>query len=68
MIFTHIKYDEKTSERVLHRYLYCIEKLGATEWKSNFKGDFSQIFLEIEKELDTKMRSNPFFNKFKKEF
>lgn len=38
-------------EDILYRYLYCLEKLGCTEVKKNFKDDFSAKFNEFDEAL-----------------
>jgi tetratricopeptide (TPR) repeat protein len=40
---------DKTENDALFRFLYCLEKLGVTELKSNFEGDFEKEFEKIEK-------------------
>jgi hypothetical protein len=40
-----------TTEQLIARYLYCLEQLGAPEWKSQFKGDFAEAFKQLDAEL-----------------
>lgn len=49
-------YNKNLYEKALNRYLYCLEKLGVTNIKNNFDGDFSKIFSEIEKEKEKAMK------------
>ena len=36
---------------LLARYLYCLEKLGVPEWKSEFEGDFAAAFRQLDSSL-----------------
>ncbi|MFC1597523.1 hypothetical protein ACFL5Q_06260 [Planctomycetota bacterium] len=40
-----------TREELLIRFLYCLEKLGAPQWKRSFKGDFAAEFEKLDREL-----------------
>jgi len=40
-----------TTEQLITRYLYCLEQLGAPQWKSQFKGDFTEAFKQLDTEL-----------------
>ncbi len=40
-----------TTEQLITRYLYCLEQLGAPQWKSQFKGDFTEAFNQLDTEL-----------------
>ena len=40
-----------TTEQLIARFLYCLEQLGAPEWKSQFKGDFAVAFKNLDAEL-----------------
>lgn len=62
--FTYEK-DEKLKERSLHRYLYTLEKLGAGQWKENFKGDFNKIFKKIDTEKKKAMETSKAYKTFK---
>ena len=53
-------YDKK-DENSLYKYLYCIEKLGVTTLKDNFKGDFDKEFKKIEKAKEKEMTSNSMY-------
>ena len=46
-----LKSDETKTEEKLTRYLYCLEKLGVTDLKGNFKGDYAAAFARLDKEL-----------------
>ena len=56
MFWLSASYDEKHHEKALNRYLYCLEKLGVTNIKTNFEGDFSKIFSELEKEKEAAIK------------
>lgn len=53
--------DEKLQEKSMYNFLYCLEKLGVKDLKSNFKGNFDKIFKDIEKEKDKEMKSNKIY-------
>lgn len=59
--FTYNKADEKS----LFRFLYCLEKLGVTTIKSNFKGDFDKEFKKIDQEKEKEMKDSPIYKSFK---
>ncbi len=40
-----------TTEQLIARYLYCLEQLGVPQWKSQFKGDFTEAFKLLDAEL-----------------
>ncbi len=42
---------ELDGKDVLVRFLYCLEKLGVPEWKSEFEGDFAPAFSQLEASL-----------------
>jgi hypothetical protein len=46
-----LKATDLTVEQKLTRYLYCLEKLGVTDLKKNFKDDFSAAFARLDREL-----------------
>ena len=58
-------FDKNNSQKSIHNFLYCLDKLGDTEIKSNFKGDFETIFKAIDKEKQTRMESNPMYQAMK---
>lgn len=58
-------YGKEDNDVSLHRYLYCLDKLGVKNLKSNFKGDFQKIFKEIDKEKEKEMKNNDFYKSFK---
>lgn len=59
-------FDNENSEKSINNFLYCLEKLGNTELKSNFKGDFKKIFKQIEKEKQSKMEKSSIYKSMKK--
>ena len=40
-----------TKDDVLARFLYCLEKLGVPQWKSEFEGDFTASFRTLDAAL-----------------
>lgn len=42
----------------IHYFLYCLDKLGNTEIKTNFKGDFDKIFKKLDAERAKQMKSS----------
>lgn len=60
--FTYTK-DNKSS---LYMLLYCLEKMGVKDLKVNFKGDFENEFLNIEKRKKQEMEENGFYKAFAK--
>lgn len=45
-----------TTDQVIARYLYCLERLGVPEWKSQFQGDFAARFAELDAALEKHRR------------
>jgi tetratricopeptide (TPR) repeat protein len=58
-------FDKKNMQKSINNYLYCLDKLGEKELKSNFKGDFDKIFKSIEKNKEKEMKSNSFYKSMK---
>jgi hypothetical protein len=59
-------FNKDKQGEALHHYLYCLEKLGVKDLKANFKGDFNEIFVDIEKEKDKEMKENKIYKSFEK--
>lgn len=57
--------DEKMQEKSMNNFLYCLEKLGVKDLKSNFNGNFDKIFKDIENEKDNEMKSNSLYKSMK---
>lgn len=53
------------NEKALIKFLYCMEKLGVTNLKENFKGDFVEEFKKLEAEKDTEMKNSAIYKAFK---
>jgi tetratricopeptide (TPR) repeat protein len=49
--FSGDKITAHSQEDIIARFLYCLEKLGVTELKQNFKGNFPKTFKKFDKEL-----------------
>lgn len=54
-------FDKDDSQESLNNYLYCLDKLGEKELKSNFKGNYDKIFESIDKTKERKMKSSSFY-------
>lgn len=59
---TGTKNEEKN---LIYKYLYCLEKLGVTDLKENFKGDFKKEFKKIEAEKEKEMKNSIIYKAFK---
>lgn len=51
-------HNKSSFEKSLHYFLYCLDKLGENEIKSNFKGDFKKIFKSIDEKRDDEMKQS----------
>jgi len=61
-------YGEDTlKEKSLGRYLYSLEKLGVSQWKAQFEGDWDKTFKAIEKEKDDAMKNSAMYKAMKGE-
>ena len=58
-------YDKEHSQKSTHYFLYCLDKLGEKDLKSNFKGDFDSIFKKIDKERQKAMEDNVMYKAMK---
>jgi len=56
---------DKTENDALYKFLFCIEKLGVTHLKDNFKGDFEKEFKKIEKNKEKEMKESNIYKSFK---
>jgi tetratricopeptide (TPR) repeat protein len=63
--YTATHSSELTQSSVYHM-LYCLEKLGVSEVKDNFKGDFKKIFSQIDKDREKAMKESEIYKSFKK--
>lgn len=66
LFWLKFSFDDKDKETALNRYLYCLEKLGVTKLKENFKGDFGKIFKAIDKEKQKTMEESMMYKAMKK--
>lgn len=64
-IYWQLFLNDKGNTLGLNRFLYCLEKLGVTELKKNFKGDFKKEFNSIDKQLNSDFKNNDFIQNFK---
>lgn len=53
------------NEPALKKFLYCLEKLGVSNIKENFEGDFKKEFEKIDKEKEKEMKNSSFYKAFK---
>jgi len=63
LTFSYGKGDLKTKS--LGRYLYSLEKLGVTQWKAQFEGDWDKTFKAIDKEKDEAMKNSSMYKRMK---
>lgn len=56
-----VTYDTERSEMALKNYLYCLDKLGETKLKSNFKIDCDKAFKKIEKDKKSEMEESSWY-------
>lgn len=52
-------------ETSLYKYFYCLEKLGITDLKHNFKIDFDKEFKKIDTEKEKEMSKNEIYKSYK---
>ncbi len=62
--FSFTKSNE--NNKALSKFLYCVEKLGVSNLKQNFKGDFEKEFKKIDAEKEKEMTESPFYKAFNK--
>jgi tetratricopeptide (TPR) repeat protein len=60
-----ITMDKENTEKAINNFLFCLDKLGEKDLKSNFKGDFNQIFKNIEKENEARMKNSASYKAMK---
>jgi hypothetical protein len=58
-------FDQGNSTESINNYLYCLDKLGERELKSNFKGNFDKIFETIEQNKEKEMKSSSIYKSMK---
>lgn len=58
-------FDKKNQQNAINHYLYCLNKLGINSLQSVFKGDFDEIFINIDTERETKMKQSKIYNSMK---
>ena len=58
-------FDKDDAQKSINNYLFCLDKLGEKELKSNFKGDFDKIFKSIETKKEKEMKSSTFYKAMK---
>ncbi len=52
-------FDKDNTEKSINNFLYCLDKLGNTEIKTNFKGDYAKIFKKIDAQKEKEMKASP---------
>lgn len=60
-------FGKDQSQESIYNYLYCLEKMGVTNLKYNFKGDFEKIFKKIEEQKQKDMLESPIYKSMKNE-
>jgi tetratricopeptide (TPR) repeat protein len=58
-------FDQGNSTESINNYLYCLDKLGERELKSNFKGNFDKIFETIEQNKEKEMKNSSIYKSMK---
>ena len=58
-------FDKDFSQNSLNNYLYCLDKLGEKDLKSNFKGNFDKIFKTIEQDKESEMKKSSIYKSMK---
>ncbi len=58
-------FDKGNSQNSINNYLYCLDKLGEKELKSNFKGNFDKVFKSIDKEKEKQMKKSSIYKSMK---
>ena len=58
-------FNSSKSEESIHQFLYCLDKMGETEIKSNFKGNFDKIFKKIAAAKDKEMKESILYKSMK---
>lgn len=53
-------------DKSLYKYLYCLEKLGVTDLKKNFKGNFEKEFKAIDREKEKEMLKSDVYKSYSK--
>ena len=56
---------DKSDNDALFKYLYCLEKMGITGVKENFKGNIEQEFEKIEADKEKEMTESPWYKSLK---
>jgi len=59
-------YNKVNSSKSLNKFLYCIDKLGVTELKQAFEGNFEKEFKKIDTEKEKEMKGSDSFKVIKK--
>jgi tetratricopeptide (TPR) repeat protein len=60
-------YNKKLdTNKILYRFLYCLEKLGVKRMDNIFKIDFDKEFKKIDEEREKEMKKNIVYKSFKK--
>lgn len=65
LFWLSVTFDKDNSEKAIHNYLYCLDKLGETEMKTNFKGNFEKIFKNIDEDKDQEMKKSSIYKSMK---
>ncbi|OFY87562.1 MAG: hypothetical protein A3F72_21015 [Bacteroidetes bacterium RIFCSPLOWO2_12_FULL_35_15] len=56
---------DKGNEKALFKFLFCVEQLGVTNLKNEFKGDFEKEFKKIEEKKTKEMKESKIYKSFK---
>lgn len=61
LFWLSFSFDKSAKESSLNNFLYSLEKLGVTELKTNFKGDFKKIFAKIDAQRQKEMEKSAWY-------
>ncbi len=56
-----VTYNKEQTTSALNNYLYCLDKLGETKLKANFKVDCDKVFKKIEKDKKAEMEESSWY-------
>ncbi len=65
LCFSRLKKEELGNREMLPYFLYALEKLGVTDIRKTFNGDFEKEFVKIDKARKKEMEGSPVYKSFK---
>jgi len=58
-------FDKENPQKSINNYLYCLDKLGEKDLKSNFKGNFDDVFKKIDEDKEREMKNSAIYKSMK---